>query len=730
MPATRILPTLYLHRVRQRIILLVLLAFAIILAFQKESPAAQLRLDWSDNSDIEEGFEIQRMAPDTGFVAIAIVGTNATNHTDLNLAAGSTYCYRVRAFNAETISNYSNLGCATTPTTVSVSKFGSGAGSVLSNPEGIECGNDCTERYPRGTVVTLIPNPAEGSVFAGWSGAACAGTGACMFNIESDLSLTAVFDNINPESVPPPADPPPPPTAPSPSALILTGLSANLVSPQFVGTPITFTAAAAGGVSPLQFKWWVFDGHVWRVEKDWDTSGTFVFNPTTHAAYVIGLWARSGGSSSDSPENDAVLTQAFTIMPLSCPNGQFLAEFYNNSILSGNPTFTACDQNIGYAWIAGSGGYGIPSDNFSVRWTGQFPFSAGIYNFTATADDGIRAWIDGNLIIDGWIDQRATTNQVTLDINEGEHVVQVDYYQNGGDAWTQLYWQRVVTSADDYYVMFEHESLTVDAPGVLGNDNNLSGNSLSATLVSGTTSGVLILNPDGSFSYTPNVNFSGTDSFTYQADNGSANSNLATVTITVIQVNDIPVASNDSYVVIEDNSLVVDAPGVLANDNDLDGNPLTAVLVSATANGVLNFNSDGSFNYTPNPNFSGTDTFTYLANDGTSDSNVAMVTITVTELNDTPIATNDSYETNNGSALSVVAPGVLGNDVDPEGNPLAAILVTGPLFGTLTFNPDGSFEYIPVANFAGTDSFSYKVTDGSADSNVAMVTITVNPAAD
>jgi len=694
---------------------------------QSESLAAQLRLSWSDNSDDEEGFEIQRMSPETGYLVVAIVGTNVTGYTDQRLAAGSTYCYRLRAFNAEAISAYSNLGCATTPTTVSVSKFGSGVGSVLSDPAGIDCGNDCAEPYPRGTLVTLVPNPVEGSVFAGWSGAVCAGNGVCMFNVETDLSLTAVFDSINPESAPPPSDPPPP-TAPSPPALILTGLSANSTSPQFVGAPITFSVSATGGVSPLQFKWWVFDGLVWRVEKDWDTSSTFVFNPTTHATYVIGLWARSSGNSSDSPENDAVLTQSFTMMPVSCPAGQYLAEFFNSMSLSGIPAFTTCTSTVNYNWAAEGPGNGIGGDNFSVRWTGRFPFSAGVYNFTATADDGVRAWIDGTLIIDAWVNQGATTYQASLDISEGEYVVKIEYYENGGDALAQVNWQRVLASADDYYVLFENERLTVDAPGVLGNDNNLSSNPLSATLVSGTSNGVLVLNPDGSFSYTPNVNFSGTDSFTYLADNGSATSNLVTVTIAVTAVNDVPVASNDSYVILEDNSLVVDAPGVLANDNDLDGNPLTAVLVSTTTNGLLNFNSDGSFSYTPNPNFNGTDTFTYLANDGASDGNVAMVTLTVTALNDIPVAFNDDYETNNGSALSVVVPGLLGNDVDPESDPLAVILVTEPLFGTLTLNPDGSFEYIPVANFSGTDSFTYKVTDGSADSNVAMVTITVNPA--
>lgn len=718
-------------RLQLRILLMGLIALSVsIILFQREASAAQLRLTWSDNSDNEEGFEIQRKNPDSAFVAISIVGGNVNYFTDLSLAPGVTYCYRLRAFNAEAISDYSNLGCGTTPTTVSVSTFGSGAGSVSSNPPGIDCGNDCVEPYPRGTLVTLTPNPAEGAEFAGWNGAGCTGTGACMFNVETDLSITAVFERINPVDNPPPAEPPPPPTAPSPSALILTGLSANSVSPQFVGTPITFTAAAAGGIAPLQFKWWVFDGQVWQVEKDWHTSETFIFNPTASAAYTIRVWVRSSGSSSDSPENDAVLTQPFTMMPRSCPTGQYLAEFYSNSILSGAPTLTTCDATIGYVWLAQESGNGISSNNFSVRWTGRFPFSTGIYNFVATADDGVRAWIDGNLILDGWFDQPATTYQAALDLSEGEHNVQVDYYQNGGDALTQFYWQRVVTSTDDYYVMFENHSLTVEAPGVLGNDNNLGGNSLSAMLVSGTSNGVLVLNPDGSFSYTANPQFNGTDSFTYRVDNGSTTSNLATVTITVTAVNDIPVASNDSYVVMEDNSLVVDAPGVLGNDNDLDGNALTAALVSTTTNGTLNFNSDGSFSYTPNPNFNGTDTFTYLANDGASDSNVAMVTISVTALNGLPIATNDSYETNDGSALSVVAPGVLGNDFDPEGNPLAAILVTGPLFGAVTFNPDGSFDYFPVANFTGTDSFSYKVTDGGADSNVAMVTITVNPATD
>ena len=95
-------------------------------------------------------------------------------------------------------------------------------------------------------------------------------------------------------------------------------------------------------------------------------------------------------------------------------------------------------------------------------------------------------------------------------------------------------------------------------------------------------------------------------------------SNIATISITVSSVNDAPVAVNDTYVISEDNTLSIGAPGVLANDNDVEGDPLTAVLISGPSHASsFTLNPDGSFSYAPNPNFSGTDTFTYKANDGT-----------------------------------------------------------------------------------------------------------------
>ena len=101
-----------------------------------------------------------------------------------------------------------------------------------------------------------------------------------------------------------------------------------------------------------------------------------------------------------------------------------------------------------------------------------------------------------------------------------------------------------------------------------------------------------------------------------------------------------PVATDDSYSVDEDTTLNVTAPGVIVNDSDVEGNTLTALLDTSTSSGTLTLNADGSFTYTPSGNFNGTDSFTYHANDGTADSNVATVTITVDPVNDAPIVSN------------------------------------------------------------------------------------------
>jgi VCBS repeat-containing protein len=186
-----------------------------------------------------------------------------------------------------------------------------------------------------------------------------------------------------------------------------------------------------------------------------------------------------------------------------------------------------------------------------------------------------------------------------------------------------------------------------------------------------------------------------------------------------------PQSADDAYSTDEDSTLIVPAPGVLMNDNDVNGDGLTAVLDTNPTHGTVTLNSDGSFNYMPDDDYNGSDSFTYHADDGTDEGNVATVTITINPTNDAPETVNDSYNVVTGNTLAVSAPGVLGNDTDLDGDALTAVLDSGPTNGALTLNSDGSFSYTPNSGFLGQDSFTYKANDGLLLSNVATVTITV-----
>ncbi len=284
----------------------------------------------------------------------------------------------------------------------------------------------------------------------------------------------------------------------------------------------------------------------------------------------------------------------------------------------------------------------------------------------------------------------------------------------------------VPVAAGDAYTTDEDTALVIAAAGLLGNDSDVDGGALTAVLVSGPSNGTLALNADGGFTYTPNSNFNGADSFTYKANDGSADSGAATVAITVNAVDDAPVASNDTFTINEDVNLNVSVPGVLANDSDAEGSSLSAVLVSGVSHGTLTLNSDGSFQYTPTADYDGSDSFTYKVSAGGVDSGVATVSITINGVADTPAAVDDHFSTDEDTVLDVPAAGVLANDTDADSDALSAILVTGPSHGTVVLGPAGGFVYTPAGDYRGADSFTYKANDGSTNSPVATVALTVN----
>lgn len=286
-------------------------------------------------------------------------------------------------------------------------------------------------------------------------------------------------------------------------------------------------------------------------------------------------------------------------------------------------------------------------------------------------------------------------------------------------------------AVDDNFSINEDGTLVIPAPGVLANDSDPEGDPITAALATITSHGSLTFNSDGSFSYTPAANYNGADTFTYRAqDNHGGQSTEATVTLTVNPINDAPVAAGDSYTTDEDTPLVIPASGVLGNDTDVDGDVLITVLNTAPAHGSLSLNADGSFVYTPDADFNGPDSFTYHANDGTADSNIATVSITVNQINDAPVANNTNATTNEDVSVTITL-----SATDADGDSLTFTIVSNPTSGTLgSITPlnccTATVVYTPDANANGVDSFTYVANDSHVDSVAATVNITVNPVND
>ncbi len=262
---------------------------------------------------------------------------------------------------------------------------------------------------------------------------------------------------------------------------------------------------------------------------------------------------------------------------------------------------------------------------------------------------------------------------------------------------------------------------------VLDNDSDVDGQLEVSTIaaVVNPSNGTVVAEINGTFTYTPSDNFNGSDSFTYTVkDDQNAVSSEATVTLTVNAVNDAPVASNDVVVLQEDTTLDIN---VVGNDSDIDSTLDTSSLSVSVqpSQGTVSL-VNGMFRYTPNEDFDGNDSFSYTVNDVEgSTSNVASVSVTVQAVNDEPLANNDNVTTDEDTSLEIT---VLANDQDIDGSlDGASVSLSQPSNGSVTADGNGLVTYTPTANFSGSDSFSYTVSDDEgADSNTATVSIQVN----
>jgi VCBS repeat-containing protein len=285
-----------------------------------------------------------------------------------------------------------------------------------------------------------------------------------------------------------------------------------------------------------------------------------------------------------------------------------------------------------------------------------------------------------------------------------------------------------------------------------GADSDVDGDTLTITQVNNSTanldtqitlaSGALLtVNANGTFNYNPNGKFevlkaveTATENFTYTVSDGNGGTDTATVTITINGVNDAPNAVNDNYNTNEDAILTVNAAnGVLSNDNDVEGDVLSATLNNSPTNGSLNFNPDGSFTYTPNANFNGTDSFTYQVNDGNGGTGTATVRLTINPVNDDPTVTKEipdqTATENKGFSFTFAADTFSDIDVGDTLTYSATLENGNPLPSWLSFNGNSrTFSGTPINSDRGILNVKVTASDSQSATASDIFVLTVSNA--
>lgn len=253
---------------------------------------------------------------------------------------------------------------------------------------------------------------------------------------------------------------------------------------------------------------------------------------------------------------------------------------------------------------------------------------------------------------------------------------------------------------------------------VLDNDIDPEGEPLTAALVDGPSHAeAFTLNEDGSYSYTPEPGYVGTDTFTYTASAGGGTS--APILVTITLTNTLPVAENEEPATHM--GILLDGT-ILDNISDADDDPLTTALITDTEHGILTLDPDGTYTYEPEEGFVGTDSFTFSVADGQIDAEPIQATVTITMTNSVPVVAGDAKSTHMGVNLE----GTLEDFVsDPDEDPLITAIVTETKNGTLTLDEDGNYTYKPDEGFVGTDSFTLTAYDGELDAEPVQLTATI-----
>ncbi|AKS46067.1 Ca2+-binding protein, RTX toxin-related [Octadecabacter temperatus] len=274
-------------------------------------------------------------------------------------------------------------------------------------------------------------------------------------------------------------------------------------------------------------------------------------------------------------------------------------------------------------------------------------------------------------------------------------------------------------AVDDIETTDEDTPVTID---LIGNDTDVDGDPLTIGEVSvPAEQGTVVDNGDGTVTFTPAPNFNGPATITYTVVDGQGGEDEGEAVVSVGAVNDGPVANTDTDTTDEDTPVTVD---LLANDTDDDGDDLTVINATVPAEqGTLVDNGDGTVTFTPAPDFNGEATISYEISDGNGGTDTSTHVITVTPVNDDPVAVDDTAETDEDTPVTI---DLIGNDTDVDGDPLTIGEVSVPAEqGTVVDNGDGTVTFTPAPDFNGEATITYTVVDGQGgeDEGEAVVTV-------
>ncbi|MBF0439762.1 MAG: tandem-95 repeat protein, partial [Magnetococcales bacterium] len=395
------------------------------------------------------------------------------------------------------------------------------------------------------------------------------------------------------------------------------------------------------------------------------------------------------------------------------------------------------DHLAGYAW------------GENIGWIALGADGAGPYTNTTATNWGVNKDASGNLSGYGWSETVGWINFTGFDTATTPKILTTGTFAFSGYVWSaNIGWIRLSNTSTSLYKVVKGN--TIPSLSAIANQNiNEDGNTGSLTFTTGDADTVspyfvvtatssnttllpnanLVITGSGSsrtLVATPMADQFGSAVITVTATNGNPVDYTTTKTfnVTVAPVNDPPKATNSATLTTNEDS---ELKGTLSA-TDIDSPSLTYAIVTQPTKGSVTITNTatGAFTYTPTRNANGAESFTFKVNDGSLDSNSATVNITINPVNDAPTATDDSFSTDEDKAFSGT---LLGTDI--ENNTLTYSIVTSPKHGNVAItNGTAAFTYTPAKDYNGTDSFTFKVNDGTVDSNVATMTITINPVND